>query len=837
MKTFKTILSFLTIILVSSFLLVDTPNSTTINGQLSTLNSEFPHEKIYLHFDKPYYSEGDTIWFKSYYHVSSQDYLGIPNTMMYVDLIDANNDVLQTKRLNIGNYGAAGEFPLPNGTSGTFQVRAYTNSMRNHDQKFYFKKEVSVLGFGQKSETLLKTDGNKKREVGTITSVANFDMQFFPEGGTMVNGLSSYLGFKSINQLGMGIDVEGEIFDYAGKSYGSFKSFHRGIGGVTFKPESGKAYYAMVRSPGFGEKRFELPAAMDEGVTLKIVRTVGHLLISGQASEGVSNEGSVIIGQINGKIIFFIGAKDNNPTFYGRIPLDVVPDGVLQITLFDRNLNPRCERLVFVSEVQNNPILSLKPDKENYGSREKVELELDMKLLDQPATGEVSLSITDETFVKPIEDSNGNIYTYMLLTSNLKGNIENPNYYFEDDDPVRKKALDHLMLTQGWRRFEWDDLINNRLPIKKHLPESGITLSGTLRKLDTNKPVEGLVSVVTSDPFSFSELETDSLGRFLFYGWEAYDSSNFVLQGAIKKIRKKGKKEKLNKYVKVKLDKWKLPEVERDIVSSKIKETNQEADSIFEAYLRQSVKIQNIERSYNPDRIYLLEGVSVSATMMGISQDPFTMIGKIYGEPDNRIVLDSLTAVSSFPTVMDIIRGRVAGVDVRGDFPNYSISIRGTNSINGSNEPLFVVDGVPTTMDVALVINTADVYLIDVLKNQGAAMYGTRAANGVIAIYTRRGLGLANTSDTPGIAYVKVPGFSKPRVFYTPKYDVEKPEHAKPDYRTTLYWNPTVEIDDQGKGKVSFYTSDSKSNFRIEVQGMTQDGQPVVSTARLSTKQ
>jgi len=178
-------------------------------------------------------------------------------------------------------------------------------------------------------------------------------------------------------------------------------------------------------------------------------------------------------------------------------------------------------------------------------------------------------------------------------------------------------------------------------------------------------------------------------------------------------------------------------------------------------------------------------------------------------------------------TVLDVIQGRIAGVQVMGSGMNAQVQIRGATNFSGIVAPLFVLDGMPVDIQMITSIPVQDVDRVDVLKGASAAIYGSRASGGVISVLTKRGGSNYDFSKdiTPGTLVAKLPGYAPVREFYAPRYDVNKPEHVRPDYRATLFWEPMIQTDSDGKATVSFFTSDSKTTLRIRAEGTTFNGQ------------
>jgi TonB-dependent SusC/RagA subfamily outer membrane receptor len=230
-----------------------------------------------------------------------------------------------------------------------------------------------------------------------------------------------------------------------------------------------------------------------------------------------------------------------------------------------------------------------------------------------------------------------------------------------------------------------------------------------------------------------------------------------------------------------------------------------------------------IDATELPERDVLFSGYSKEMAITGTNVfrpvpekeiDPNQQSLKgIHGDPDNVIYVDDKLA--AYNNVFDIIKGRVPGVMVNGNH----VQIRGPNSFYLSTEPLYLIDDVPVDATAVSSLNPQDVERIEVLKGPSAAIYGSRGANGVIAVYTKRGKFIKK-----GILESQILGFYRPKEFYSPKYETRF-DFMKSDERKTLFWAPSVTLDSTGQAEVVFYSSDVKGSFDISVQGITYNGE------------
>ncbi len=793
--------------------------SQKISEQLTKYTNTLRQEKLYIHFDKPYYSAGESIWFKTYL-VDATTHLPQPlSRLAYVELIDPDGEIISRRNLEITESGAAGDFSLSDTLPvGNYTVRAYTNWMRNFDEDYFFQKSFPI---GSIDSTALVENIRREEQVVQESFVFQqgqppVDLQFFPEGGELVNGLASMVAFKATGPDGHGLAVQGRIIDQYQQTVATFESKQFGMGRFVLKPSADNTYQAEIEVAGV-PLTFPLPKAREYGYVIRSFPSYRSenvkVIVESRGDEGVN--GGVLIGHQRGIPFASIVVGVEEPYFIAEIAKTKFPSGICHLTFFDKTGKPQCERLVFVNYPSDLPKLAIESDQASYTTRKKAALRLMLKGKNQqPLSAFASLTITNPNQISYPEEHE-TIVSNLLLTSDLRGTIEQPQYYFNNRTAESYQALDNLMLTQGWRRFTWDDVLVDSLTTAKYIAERGFQIRGQMvRYYNRDQPVSGPITMMVMDSSIFmAEGKTNENGQFAFVDNQFRDTTELVIQAR----RVKGKKEKLKNDVYIDLELLKEPPV---------KQLRSPDQSVWLAmmanYLDQQEKISQIDDAYNFDeKTIVLEGIEIKGRKDDFN-DPFRDADRMYGEPDNRIILDSIPGGASALSIFDLLR-RVPGVQVFGAFPNETAIIR-RGPIG--DEAFYLLDGVPADAELINNINVNDVYYIDVLKGPSAAIFGSRGAGGAIAVYTRRGAGVPVTTERLGIINITHPGYYQAREFYTPRYNTKKPEHVKPDFRSTLHWEPNIVFDEEGTAQVEFYTSDEKATFDVRIEGINAFGQP-----------
>lgn len=825
------------LLLAASFV-VDSNFVERLQNGLRRYASQLP-EKVYVHTDKPYYTSGEILWFKAYLVNAITHQPSVASRLAYVELINPSGEVLFKRYVHLEDGGGAGDFGLPPELqTGTYQLRAYTSHMRNFGAEFLFEKPVAIWNNRIDPERIAEDSGQPVEEQAAPAGLAGqpLSVGFYPEGGDLVYGLTSMVALKAVGKDGRAVNVSGKVVDAAGNQVVTFKTQELGLGAFTLKPEAGKRYQALVDYQG-KELAFTLPDPVEEGYVMKVsTRSDGVVNVTVTASAGLSVQDVVIIGHVRGMLLGAIRAAEGMVSdFSGTFRTDSVPSGLLHLTLFTNDGEPLAERLVFVNNPQMDAQLVIQAGQPLYRNREKVDLNL--KLTDpqgQPLVSNLSVAVTDRNLVERKPGSE-DIRTYLLFSSELKGYIENPGYYFEKaDDRARVYLLDLLMMTQGWRRFTWKQILSDEESALEYPLEQGFTLRGRLSRLNSDDPVQGFVWVSAIDKeevVSYKMLSSEE-GIFGFANVNIFDTTEVIVQARIP-TKKQQKAGDLASNIpdnpagnsNVSIDAYPIPGPEVQPLTYLLR--GRYDRGVVRDYVDEYQKIRDIDSIYGGPSV-LLETVVVTAKAP--ASDRFDRPGMLYRTPSDRILADSIQKFTAPISVFDYLR-YTAGVLVTGSGIYQQVQIRGGSNI------LYLLDGMPVDLMAIQSINPYDVDFVDVIKGPAASIYGGRASDGVIAVYTRIGPREdVEVARGPGISNFTHPGYYKAREFYAPTYDRSLPGQEKPDYRTTLYWNPNAGTNEQGEAAFSFYTSDNVSSYDIVVQGISRNGMPVTAYGRLEVE-
>ncbi|GAA3587227.1 Plug domain-containing protein [Flavivirga amylovorans] len=777
-------------------------------------------EKIYVQTDKPYYATGEDIWYTAYLVNGIDHKRSDKSRVIYVELINENDSIVSKKQLYTNDISVPGDFKIrKEWTPGNYMLRAYTNYMRNKDTDYFFQKQIPILNLvvnDSLNDIVVSLDKNKKPLLEKEL-IEKPEINFYPESGYLINGLISKVALKVKDKQNRHIIVKGTIKDSDGTTICPFETFEFGLGYVTMIPEANKSYYASVIINN-QEIKYPLPKALPQGYHLSIVNNGHQIILKATANVDLGLKNSFLVAHQRGKLFFEKLETENKNTYSIKLNTNNLQNGVVNFTLFDNNGKPVCERLVYINNPANNININVSKNKTVYKTRDKVSIQID--LVDKngnQALGNLSMSVSDLDAVGQNSKSE-NIKTYLLLNSDLRGNIENPGYFFEKENDIKRHyLLDLVMLTHGWRRFTWNTILYNTAAEKAHFkPETGIYISGRTIAL---KGTKQSFSAATRLTFMGSDLyqdkkQSNANGAFKYGPFVFNDSIPILIEARVKDFKSDDNKK--NRFVNILLDDDfnNSPKVSRNTL---LRPNVNDKQKIIN-FIKQSQSITKIESEFE-ESARVLDEVIITAQRKSEREKRNTLLNErtSYGFPSNRIDLNDYPNSESL-TIFDLL-AMIPGV----------LAYNGSISIRNGGTPRIFLDGIPVEIGDISYMNSGQIEFIDVLKGADAFFF-SNSGNGVIAIYSRTGAGIRNINvkRKPGIIDFKALGFYTAREFYAPDHLNGFDEAIKQDIRTTLHWEPKIKLTrDTSKSEVSFFTSDTRSNYAIKIEGITDTGIPV----------
>ncbi|WP_231425155.1 MG2 domain-containing protein [Pedobacter sp. Leaf250] len=760
-------------------------------------------EKTYLQTDRSYYSAGEDVWFSAYLVNGRSFSLSSSSANLYVELISPDSQILDKKTILLNKGLGKGDFKLLDYIpTGWYNIRAYTNWMRNFGNDFVFQKSIYITNNLKENATYATRNANKK-PVGLAETSNKKTINFFPEGGSLVEGVNSLVAFKTNDNLGNGLKASGSIISSKGDTVTSFQSTEAGMGLLTFTPKVNETYLVMGF---FGKEKFSaaLPQILKKGLALHVTNDSLNIKALINANEPMFQEIngktlSVLIKHA-GENIYTGTVKMVKPSISISIPTKNFPAGIAVITLVDDLGKPHCERLIFI-EGGKKVNYTVVPNKTVYKSREKVILNVKATdIFGLPVKTNFSLAAVDGL----IPDDGGNITSYLLLQSEIKGEIKNPDQYFDVKNPSRSKQLDLLLLTQGWRNYLWRKLADATINVS-YLPEPGLTIKGLVKEKVGNKPLQNMNITLFGSGFSGDKLftaKTDQNGHYFIDGLKWYGNQPIKISSQDIKGKKGG---------------W----LQIDSVEKPLQITFKNGLADFAKNIDGEIsKRMDYNRSYKFGDSITLNSVDIKAdqnkkvvlfdqTMLtfGYPEQVFNITSADYSF--NGLEHFLLTKVNGAYPLDDADSGTSEGIS----FLSNGKKIRPRIKINNKEELVGErLDYYSLTMDK---INQVKVQHL--INNDGEDVY--------LLTLTIKDDALGETNLH--LLNLNLTGYYTARDFYSPNYS--NPASKNKDLRTTIFWAPKLETDTKGEANVVFYNGDNKGMIIIKADGITEKGSAVAA--------
>jgi TonB-dependent SusC/RagA subfamily outer membrane receptor len=853
-----------------------------IQNYFDTLQNEYPVEKAYLHLDRSTYTLGEVLWFSAYLTAGAEQVPSPLSTTLYVDLFDGDGLLLDKKIVRIEKGRGKGDFTLPAyGKPGLYQLKAYTSWMRNFGEDYFFHSQLNVIdgaggsflpnitfnsiaaSAGQvtyKANLLVADSGGNPLGGKTIQIKAksgeeelysmalplnaqgelNFtfsipekpnptqhleltfmendnyavtqkvslpysltlaDIQFLPEGGHAVIGKKTNFGFRAVYPDGNPADISG----YISGSETTFESNIAGLGKFELTPTE-KSYQAKIVEKTTGQEiTATLPKIDEEGLVMQVANIPAAKYISVFVQGSNQADSLLLVSHTRGLINYMIKGGLTNGVWGVRIPKENLISGINQITVLTADGKPLLERLVFIN---NDDQLTIDITKTgSIAQREKIKLDISTSFSGVATPGTYSIAVLDAGQIDANNYTSGNILSSLMLTSDLAGGVYQAERYFRDNSADTQMELDYVMLTHGWRRFSWDDVVSSTYPEITNFIEQGITIEGQVT--DSGDTRKGLTGGKITALIEGSEIITSEFGpsgRFIFRDLNYLDSARVTITAEDKR---------LTNFVDVSIL---FPEPVFSSTLGKYSDSPLWSEELTANY---AARARISQLTNEEEKLIDLGEVTVESTTIA---DEDTKIRKIYGDGDVSINPEKISAAVSLNNVFELIQGRVAGVQVSVSGQDVRVTIRGVGTLGGaSSEPLYLLNNIPVQAAVLLSINPRDVESIDVFKDPASTtIFGSQGANGVIAVYSKTGV-LSNVSIR-GTLVTSYKGYSVPREFYLPKYLSKTPENAATDVRATIYWNPLLEIGENGKISLEYYNTDLAKKHLVIIEGINASG-------------
>ncbi|HUS01225.1 MAG TPA: hypothetical protein VMY77_05840 [Chitinophagaceae bacterium] len=678
-----------------------------------------------------------------------------------------------------------------------------------------------------------KADPAKRSTVPlSLNRPQNIDLQLMPESGNLVAGISSKVGFKAISESGLGVQIAGEIVDSKNRKVASFRSIHRGMGFFEFTPDKNESYAAVVNLPGGDTKHYPLPAVKNSGIILQFDndQNSDSIKLKIKVSPDLTGNNTYNLVGLTGGVVYY-GANVilRKTEINARIAKKAFPSGVAHFTLMNVSGQPVNDRMLFIDH-QDNLVIDIRSFKNTFSARDSIPLHI--KVTDKqgnPVFGSFSLSVTDDAQVKTDDARSENIVTRMLLTTDLKGNIEAPDYYTNDPDSITWQALDALMLTQGWIGYNWQKIM--KLPTPVFAAEPQFSVRGKVTNL-VNAPLNKahVVLMTSGSGFTIRDTVTNKKGEFIFTGFTRLDSLHFFLDARTAKAKKFGVGITVDEFKPAELKRISYPDHSPWYVNS---------DSTIVNYAQNKQRIESL--LYQSGKYKRLQEVKIN--IKKVVRGSLNLNGP--GGADQIIDEAEIEKeVGKKKNLLQLLNEKVKGF--RTIYPGGTERYK----INNDNV-LFIIDGISlrnfgTAKETLEYLDAEDVRGIEVMnRGQYTGRYRSNFLDlnelmsfdqvAFIEITTRSGNGIF-FKKIPGVMIYKPFPVTYPVQFYSPKYAVKNNNDSTKDLRSTIYWNPNLLTGKNGEAHTYFYAADTPTTYSLTIQGSDLKGLVGYKLVKISIK-
>ena len=720
------------------------------------------------------------------------------------------------------------------------RVKAVCNKGKPVSAKLYDEGKIELRIQNEKvtSEACMRIDmtdirNNVFRQYAAIsTGTEDYDVTFYPEGGYLLEGTPCRTAYKVLDVSGNSIAATLQLMDEQGHVMATSETLHSGMGVFTFTPESGKRYIVQTSNKQGVKKVFELPPVQSSAYGIVIKDHQEDMQISINSALHSPHEELLLLAHVRGKMIcaqWLLSDKGDIIT----IAKDQYPSGIVQCLLLDKNYNVLSERLGFIP-YRKAIMCKVRNDKDSYGKRELIHTNLSLVDVNgNPVKGNLSVSITDESM--SVADTTHSILSTLLLSSELKGRIETPSFYLQTDNPEAEKALDLLLMIHGWKRYRLPEIIKGNFERPVMEPEKFTSLSGRLK----NEKGEGKSRYdVYVRNLEFGLNRVIKLGQDGAFRVDSVEFAEGVPIGMIgKRFIRKGENYGRNK-AEIILDKDQLY-----ILSDKT------VPQPFLSEISGGIQRDMVYPVGMSD--YLLNQVTVKSKLLN-KRLTLREIAKFKFKNMWELV-DYMGVKFKYPYYTSTMKGSCkASVKIMNAWACFYKDMPLVLMINGNMHSNAGILNYLSLSDIQVIsLNSIDrkkilkpyLYLWEYEQHTSVAILELVLYPGVIldpllhlCSIEQRFKGYGKLDDIQTDVYPSG-GYQEPVAFYSPKYDKGNKDNALiPDFRSTLYWNPSLQTDSSGECDFLFYSADKATTYKVVIEGLTEEGEMVYETREFEIK-
>ncbi|WP_185117051.1 hypothetical protein [Chryseobacterium sp. T16E-39] len=772
-------------------------SQTKLEKAITNLENNYEQEKVYLLTDKSQYVAGDQIWFKSFvfdgYNRSTL------STTLFVELYNSDKKLIDWKTILLTNGEGSGDFKLKEDLSEqVYFVRAYTPYMNNFSEDFQIVKTLPIYN-PNATETL------------QISKNPDWSAKAIPEGGNFINGMPTKFAVRLVSDTSFPESWTGKVIDTQNPNtpVTTFTSFDKNVASFKITPASGKKYQVIIKDNTGKNKTIDLPPVVSSGVNLEVYSSkegIKYTLKGVNLKQQLQNY--KIVGTINNHLAYKANISQLINEASSLIPTKISngANGILQLAIFDDQDNLVAKRLCFI--------------KPNNLKIEKAEI-IGQDLKQKPRSFN-SIDLSPETYFKNytvlVNEDDGsnspekeNLLSSLWLTGDFTTKIDSPAQYFTNT--ANTEALDALLISENWKRFDWNTILNGSSPtIKassqkflsyrvKPLKDNGLMKDTTVNlmlKLGENEPTINQFKTDQSGYIYLNNLNFDEpLNVSLFVNSENNKQENtgnlFVtIEPLVTPTPFKGS----------------FPTTEYQLV--KAAEHKNLSQTISRAINTQknSKKLENVDVQI--EEVKLVKKVDPKEELnKQLSTGMFSSLNTTIFDFVNE---DQMAAGSL--NILDWLQGRAAGLTFQRNNSGVNVPY-----IRGQQAKLYL-DEVLTDASMIATVPISSIAMVKIIKESGLI-------GNAVAIYTMRGNMKSKNNkenDVQNKNTSVVKGYDKPSEFPIEMLDTDdSPKKIESDTRETLYWNPNLFDSDYVPPRIKFFNNDTAKQYKVLIISFDED--------------
>ncbi|MFC0426397.1 TonB-dependent receptor plug domain-containing protein [Chryseobacterium scophthalmum] len=761
---------------------------------LKKFEENYPQEKIHLLLSKKNYVAGENLWFTSFVFDGYSP--STISTNVFLELYDQNKKQISKKIYPLINGKGSGSISLPaNLKEDVYYIRAYTTWMGNFSDDF--NEIIPITVYNPSSpEKLVKNTS------------APWTAAIFPESGTFIDGINTKFAVRLQSKGETPINWNGFITEAQNlqTKLVTFKGFDQNIGSFNFTPISGKKYQLIVEDDKGIKLTINLPEVVSSGVNLQVQSQSDAIKFVLKGKNIDQNSKYKIIATINSQLVYKANVSNISDRVYS-IPTSQLVNGILNLTIFDESENIVAQRLCFVQPQSlklKQPSLkgtsfSLKPRDSNS-----------FNIGNDSSMSTYLVSVTDNESENP--ENENSLLSTLWLTGDITSKLYNPAQYFSKNRNI--DALDALLISEKWSRFNWQTIMSGNFPAIKYKPENFLSYKGKATKL--GKPAsEAEINLIFKMPdqgIKYNLIKTDKEGMFTLNGLVFEDSMAFSYQ-------LNGEKTNKNSVRVYFQPSFSFLPFRNNLPSNNYTLVQRNSTDTIPIEIERAVANKSSQTNLR-EKETLIEEVKIKAQKKDLTKKLNNELSSPLFRSGNETVFDLVNEnqnAQGSQNILQYLQGRVAGLQIQMQGGSYTATNRG-----GPME--FFLDEMRVDANQISNIPVSNIAMVKVIKGNFAGSFG--GGNGAVAIYTRRGGTTGSGVDTTlssNLTEVKLNGYDKEVPFNNGIYDEESAKSVPEDKRSILYWNPYLESKSGEPTIVQWYNNDDAKNFRVMIIGFDEN--------------